>query len=258
LTLNPLSALTCLPACISDPPSLSCLIHLSLPQPCHLSPDSPSAHPQPTIGAVGFVADLPVSNSVMAGGSLISTSSLRVLDSASALRLSVSAPAPDSLVSTIAPPAPPGSLVPPALPWSVVDPPLPQDSAPLAAPRCSVLPALLGASLHPSPPRLPEPWPPDPLCCLESAALRLRLKLHLHLLRRRLSVPWSRQPFLHPGSSLLLIHPGPFGLLLGSSLRRLYYHGPPWNLFVGLLLGVHPPPEPPPALTSCFLPTSTP
>ncbi|KAI2646405.1 Large structural protein [Labeo rohita] len=50
----------------------------------------------------GFALGLPVSIGVIAGGSLIFASSLRVLDSASALRPCSSTPALSSLVSTIA------------------------------------------------------------------------------------------------------------------------------------------------------------
>ncbi|KAL0153752.1 hypothetical protein M9458_050943 [Cirrhinus mrigala] len=50
----------------------------------------------------GLAAGLPVSIGVMAGGSLVFASSLRVLDSASALRPSGSTPALSSLVSTVA------------------------------------------------------------------------------------------------------------------------------------------------------------
>ncbi|KAI2660973.1 hypothetical protein H4Q32_027566 [Labeo rohita] len=62
-----------------------------------LSPGSPSTDPQ-LCG--GLAAGVPVSIGIMAGGSLISTSSL--LDSASALRPSGSTPALSSLVSTVA------------------------------------------------------------------------------------------------------------------------------------------------------------
>ncbi|KAI2656014.1 Intersectin-1 [Labeo rohita] len=47
---------------------------------------------------------------IMAGGSLVSTSSLRVLDSAPAFQPSGSALAPSSPLSPVGPPAPPGSL----------------------------------------------------------------------------------------------------------------------------------------------------
>ncbi|KAI2656575.1 Phenylalanine ammonia-lyase [Labeo rohita] len=50
----------------------------------------------------GFTPGLPVSNDVMAGGSLVSISSLRVLDSALARRPSGSTMAPNFLLSTVA------------------------------------------------------------------------------------------------------------------------------------------------------------
>ncbi|KAI2653668.1 Zinc metalloprotease ZmpB [Labeo rohita] len=68
-------------------------IEMELPPLC-----SPSAHHL----CGGLAAGLPVSIGVMAGGSLVFASSLRVLDSASALRPSGSTPALSSLVSTIA------------------------------------------------------------------------------------------------------------------------------------------------------------
>ncbi|KAL0160077.1 hypothetical protein M9458_043802, partial [Cirrhinus mrigala] len=120
-TLNPLSTLT------------------------SLSRDSPTAHPQPTICAVG---------------------SPRVCQFPSASWLEdPSSPPPasnGSLPSPVGPPAPPGSLVSPA--------PSPQDSTPPAAPCRSIPPAPLGSSLPPAPPQssvapapprtsgAPEPW----------------------------------------------------------------------------------------------------
>ncbi|KAL0203608.1 hypothetical protein M9458_001626, partial [Cirrhinus mrigala] len=132
-----------------------------------LSPNSPTAR---TLYS-GLAAGLSGDRGGMAGGSLVSTSSLRVLHSASALRPNSSAPAPGSLVSTVGPPAPSDSalvgrrpaiasglyssscasslrptgsvgLLPPALPQSSVAPAPPQTSG----------------SLPPS--RSPEPWTP--------------------------------------------------------------------------------------------------
>ncbi len=82
--------------------------------------------------------------------------------------------------------------------------------------------------------------PPDPPRRPCSSALRLRLRLLLHLLRRRWPAPWSRRPSLLHGSSLRRLHcgpsswlwpgscgappaPGPSCLFPGSSLlRRLH------------------------------------
>ncbi|KAI2649503.1 IgA FC receptor [Labeo rohita] len=146
----------------------------SVPPP--LSPDSPSAHPQPTICAVGSprVCQSPsaswLEDPLSPPPAFESWTLPRPSDPAAPPRLS----APSSPPSPIGPPAPPGSLVPPAPPWSVVVPPSPQDSTPPAAPRRSIPPAPLGSSLPPavpqssvapapprtsgSPPRSPEPW----------------------------------------------------------------------------------------------------
>ncbi|KAL0198143.1 hypothetical protein M9458_006683, partial [Cirrhinus mrigala] len=146
------------PSLPSLPPSLGyLLLSALLPH--------PSAHPQPTICAVG---------------------SPRVCQSPSVSWLedpSSQPPASDSSTmapSSVGPPAPPGSLIPPSPPSlrSVVVPPSPQESIPLA---------LLGSSLssasslcHPmappwtsgSPPQLPETWaPPWPSGSLVSSWL---------------------------------------------------------------------------------------
>ncbi|KAL0200276.1 hypothetical protein M9458_003463, partial [Cirrhinus mrigala] len=77
--------------------------------------------------------------------------------------------------------------------------------SPLSLRLCHRPPDLRLCFGHPSPgPRL---RPPGPWCRLDSLALRLGL--HLHLLHRRRSAPWSRQPFLHHGSSLCRLHHGP-------------------------------------------------
>ncbi len=71
------------------------------------------------------------------------------------------------------------------------------------------------SSVAPAPPRPPGSTPllclgpPDPPRCPGSSALRLRLGLLHHLLRRRWSAPWSRRPFLLHGSSLRQLHRGP-------------------------------------------------
>ncbi|KAL0170154.1 hypothetical protein M9458_034750, partial [Cirrhinus mrigala] len=124
---------------------------------------------------------LPVSISIVAGGSLIYASSLRVPDSASALQPSGSAPAPGFHISTIGPPAPPGSLIPPAPPWSVVDLPSPQDSTPPAVPRHSIPPA-----------------PSASVFCHSSSSADLRISASVTsgwdsaLTVRILSVAWAR------------------------------------------------------------------
>ncbi|KAL0159772.1 hypothetical protein M9458_043497 [Cirrhinus mrigala] len=145
-----------------------------------LSPDSPSAHPQPTTCAVGSprVCQLPSASWLEDPSAPPPASESRTpprpSDPAAPPRLS----APSSPPSPVGPPAPPGSLVPPAPPWSVVVPPSPQDFTPPALPRRSVPPAPLGSSLPPAPPqssvapaplrtsgsplppRSPEPWAP--------------------------------------------------------------------------------------------------
>ncbi|KAI2655748.1 Zinc finger CCCH domain-containing protein 13 [Labeo rohita] len=161
---------------------------------------------------------------------------------------------------SVSTPASPGSVVPSAPPWSVVDHPPPWDSTSLAALHPSIPLALLGSSFP-----LALPWlsvalapsdlhlclgrrshllclgPLDPLRHPGSFTLRLRLCSGLlsHLLHRCRSSPWSRQPFLHHGSSLCRLHRGshswlwpgsplappassPSCLLPGSSLRLIH------------------------------------
>ncbi|KAL0157415.1 hypothetical protein M9458_048661, partial [Cirrhinus mrigala] len=157
-----------LSTCWNFPPTLPLL----LPSSSHaasaiplLFPDSPAAHPQSTICAVGLlrVYQSPSASWLEDPSSTPPDSESwtppRPFDPAAPPRLS----APSSPPSPIGPPAPPGSIVPPAPPWLVVVPPSPQDSTPTAAPRRSVPPAPLGSSL---PPALPQssaapapPWP---------------------------------------------------------------------------------------------------
>ncbi|KAI2650613.1 FMRFamide-related peptides type HF-4 [Labeo rohita] len=59
--------------------------------------------------------------------------------------------------------------------------------------------------------------PPDPRCRPGSSALRLRLGLLRQRLRLRRSAPWSRQPFLHHGSSLRRLHRGSSSWLRSGS-----------------------------------------
>ncbi|KAI2668447.1 Titin [Labeo rohita] len=270
------------PACMEFPPTLP-LLPMSTSVWSPLSPDSPSAHPQPTTCAVGSprVCQLPLVSWLEDPSSPPPASESRTpprpSDPAAPPRLS----APSSPSSPVGPPAPPGSLVFPAPPWSVVVPPSPQDSAPPAAPRHSVPPAPKDSSLPPAqPPSSVAPAPPpdlrlclghqslglrlgpsDPRCRPGSSALRLRLGLLRQRLRLRRSAPWSRQPFLHHGSSLRRLHrgssswlrsgslsaspaPGPSCFLLGSSHLR---HPPGLCCFPVLSVRPWPPelPDPP-------------
>ncbi|KAI2661132.1 Cell surface glycoprotein 1 [Labeo rohita] len=86
----------------------------------------------------------------------------------------------------------------------------PQPSDPAAPPRLSV----------PSSPSSPvgPPAPPGSLPLPGSLALRLRLGLLHQRLRLRRSAPWSRQPFLHHGSSLRRLHRGSTSWLRSGSL----------------------------------------
>ncbi|KAL0152317.1 hypothetical protein M9458_052040 [Cirrhinus mrigala] len=124
-------------------------------------------------------------------------------------------------------PVAPPRLSAPSSPPSPVGPPAPPGSIiPPAAPWSVVVPPSPQDSTPPAAPR--RSVPPAPL---GSSSLQLRLRLL-------------------PGSSLRRTHPGSFCLLPPLS--------PPWTLFVVLLPGVHPPPEPPLTLTFCYLLTSTP
>ncbi|KAL0173502.1 hypothetical protein M9458_029470, partial [Cirrhinus mrigala] len=129
-----------------------------------LSPDSPTAHPQPTICAMSslrvcqFPSVLWLQDPSSPPPASKSWTPPRPSDPADLPLLL----APSSLPSPVGPPAPLGSLIPPAPPWSV-------DSTPPAAPRRSVrlLPRAPPQSpVTPAPPRtsgcpprLPEPWP---------------------------------------------------------------------------------------------------
>ncbi|KAL0192994.1 hypothetical protein M9458_011290, partial [Cirrhinus mrigala] len=164
------------PVCLGFPPTHP-LLSTSMSVWPPLSPDSPSAHPQPTTCAVGspWVCQLPSASGLEDPSAPPPASESRTpprpSDPAAPPRLS----APSSPPSPVGPPAPPGSLVPPAPPWSVVVPPSPRDSTPPALPRRSIPPALLGSSLPPAqppssvapaPPRTsgspPTPWSPEP------------------------------------------------------------------------------------------------
>ncbi len=161
--------------------------------------------------------------------------------------------APSSPSWPISPSSPLGSLVPPAPPWSVIDHPPTQDSTP----SLWLCQAPLSLRLHLGPlslrlhcglldPRLRlsrrshlrHLGPPNPPRRPGSLALRFRHGLHHHLLHHCQSDPWSRQPFLHHGSSLCQLHrgspswvrpgsclalpaPSPSCLLPGSSLHLI-------------------------------------
>ncbi|KAI2650157.1 Transcription elongation regulator 1 [Labeo rohita] len=236
---------------------------LSFLPPPPLSPGSPSAHPQPTICAVGSPPWLedPLSPSPASE----SQTPPRPIDPAASQRLL----APSSPPWPISPPSSPGSPIPPALPWLVVNHPAPQDSTSLAPPCPSISPALSSSSLpsRPSgslpPPRSPEPSAPS--SHPGSSALRLCLRLLLHLLCCLRSAPWSRQPYLHYGSFLRRIHHWSRSWSQpGSHLAPPWLlppSGPPWlQLFPPsvvstlesaiLLPGVRPPPVPPPKFLS--------
>ncbi len=149
LHLNSLATLNCLPAWITHPPSLSCLLLSSLPlqlrHRCFL------AAPQLTICAVGSlqVCQSPstswLEDPLSPPPASESQTPPRPFDPAAPPRLL----APSSPPSPIGPPAPPGSLVPPAPPWSV---------------HCSLLRLRRGPPdlrLGHQSPRL-HPGPPDP------------------------------------------------------------------------------------------------
>ncbi len=176
------------------------------------------------------------------------------------------------------PAAPPWLLV--VEPWSTVVSSPPWPSSPLALPGSLGLSStirrlgtpLLRLRLCQAPPSLRlhlssrshlfRLGPPDPLHHPGSSALRLCLGLLL----RHWSAPWSRQPFLHHGSSLCRLHRGlpswlwPAGSSCSKSLRSppsiWSALAPPWTLFAVLHPGVCPPPEPPPGIPS--LPLSCP
>ncbi|KAL0202780.1 hypothetical protein M9458_000798, partial [Cirrhinus mrigala] len=170
-----------LSVCIDFPPTLPQLplsnnLYTSTMPP--LLPVSPTAHPQPTICAVGSpqVCQSPSASWLEDPSSPPSASESwtppRPSDPAAPPRLS----APSSPPSPVGPPAPPGFIVLSAPPRSVVIPPSPQDSTPpatprrsvppppwnssipLAQPQSSVAPAPLRTSGSPPPPWSPEPW----------------------------------------------------------------------------------------------------
>ncbi|KAI2644970.1 Titin [Labeo rohita] len=264
-----------LSTCLNFPPTLpllspsSTLAALALPP---LFPDSPSAHPQPTICAVGspWVCQSPSASGLEDPSSSLPASESwtppRPSDPVAPSRLS----APSSPLSPVGPPAPPGSLVPPASPWSVVVPPSPQLlrlRLPPAPPQSS------GAS---SLPRSPEPWappwpsgssmspriigspsppaPPPSVGPLESSALPppWLLPPSAPLWATIMAAAWVSLGTCCSGSLLSppwLLLPSDPPLTLLSPPWLLPPSSPPWTLFVVLLLGVRPPPKPPPTMT---------
>ncbi|KAI2664270.1 Major cell-surface adhesin PAc [Labeo rohita] len=136
-----------------------------------LLPVSPSAHPQPTICAVGspqvcqssFASWLEDPSSPPSASE--SWTPPRPSDPAAPPRLS----APSSPPSPVGPPAPPGSIVlsapppdstPPAAPRRSVPPAPWNSSIPLAQPQSSVAPTPPRTSGSPPPAWSPEPWAP--------------------------------------------------------------------------------------------------
>ncbi|KAL0159579.1 hypothetical protein M9458_043304, partial [Cirrhinus mrigala] len=159
-----------LSTCLDFPPTLPLLSPPIVPVasvPPPLSPDSPSAHPQPTICAVGSLRVCQSPSASWLGDpsspppASVSWTPPQPSDPAAPPRLS----APSSPPLPVGPPVPPGSLVLPAPPWSVVVPP----STPTAAPRW-LLPPSGSASTSASPSDPPwtllcPPWllpPSDP------------------------------------------------------------------------------------------------
>ncbi|KAL0161715.1 hypothetical protein M9458_045440, partial [Cirrhinus mrigala] len=258
-----------LPDCLDFPPTrpLSIVSAASVPPP--LSPGSPSAHPQPTICAVGSpqVCQSPSVSWLEDPSSPPPASESwtppRPFEPAAPPRLS----APSSPPSPVGPPAPPGSIVPPALPWSVVAPPSPLDSTPPAAPRRSVPPALW-TSGSPPPPRSPEPWaPPGPSGSSGSSRIIGSPPLALPPPAPPPSVspmeslafppPWLLPPSAPPWGSIMAavwVSPGSScSSPLLSPPWLLPPSSPPWNIpsspwtpSFAVLPGVRPPPKPPP------------
>ncbi|KAL0199043.1 hypothetical protein M9458_007583 [Cirrhinus mrigala] len=277
-----------MPASMESPPTLP-LLPMSTSVCSPLSPDSPSAHPQPTTCAVGSprVCQLPSASGLEDPSSPPPASESRTpprpSDPAAPPRLS----APSSPSSPIGPPAPPGSLVFPAPPWSVVGPSSPQDSIPPAAPRHSVPPALWTSSLplaqppssvapapprtfgSPPTPRSPEPrappWPsgssvspwifgsPSPPRAPPPAAPPPSVA---PLESSAFSPPWLLPPSAPPWVVMMAVvwvsHGSSCSGSLLSSPWLLPPSSPPWTLFIVLLPEDRPPPEPPPTMTLLF------
>ncbi|KAL0151939.1 hypothetical protein M9458_052746, partial [Cirrhinus mrigala] len=149
--------------------------------------------------------------------------------------------APSSPPWPLGPPAPLGSSLPPALPQSSVAPaPLQTSGSPPRLPEPWALPWPSGSSVSPwiigspSPPRAPPPL----VGPLESSAL---------------PPPWLLPPSAPPWATIMAAAWVSSGSSCSGSLRSPPWLLPPstssWTLFVVLLSGVCPPPEPPPTLT---------
>ncbi|KAL0174142.1 hypothetical protein M9458_030110, partial [Cirrhinus mrigala] len=197
------------------PPPLIDLFPSSMPSP--LDPASPSAHPQPTICVVG--SSLVCPSPAPLALSLEDPSTPPPASEAQTLPQSCDPAAPPWLPVPF-PPAPPGSLVPLALPWSVVPLPPPRYCTPPAAPRCSILPVLLGSSFPSAPPQSP-PTPPSPKPSAPpwpsgfSASPWLVNSAYASGSTTTCSAAIALPPpWLLPPAS------GPPGILLGSSLRQ--------------------------------------
>ncbi|KAI2663202.1 Opioid growth factor receptor [Labeo rohita] len=257
-------------ACMESPPTLP-LLPMSTSVCSPLSPDSPSAHPQPTTCAVGSprVCQLPSVSGLEDPSSPPPASESRTpprpSDPVAPPRLS----APSSPSSPIGPPAPPGSLVFPASPWSVVVPPSPQDSVPPAAPRHSVPPAPKDSSLPlaqppssvaPAPPRTsgspPTPWSPEPRAPPWPSGSSVSPWIFGSLSPPRAPPPAAPPPSVGPMESSALLPPwllppsaspwvimAAFWVLLGSSCSGsllfppwlLPPSSPPWTLSFALI-----------------------
>ncbi|KAI2660342.1 RNA-directed DNA polymerase from mobile element jockey [Labeo rohita] len=272
-----------LPVCMEFPPTLP-LLPMSTYVCSPLSPDSPSAHPQPTTCAVGSprVCQLPSASGLEDPSAPPPASESRTpprpSDPAAPPRLSASSSPP----SPVGPPAPPGSLVPPAPPWSVVVPPSPRDSTPPALPRRSIPPALLGSSLPPAqppssvapaPPRTsgspPTPWSPEPKAPPWPSGSSVSPWIFGSPSPPQAPPPAAPPLSVGPMESSALLPPwflppsappwvimAPFWVILGSSCSGsllfppwlLPPSSPPWTLLTLVFVplpGFRPPPKPP-------------
>ncbi|KAI2664127.1 A disintegrin and metalloproteinase with thrombospondin motifs 20 [Labeo rohita] len=275
LSIDPeISVCPDLSACLDFPCTVPLLLHplISASATPPLSPNSPSAHPQQVAGLLVSIASE-------------SWTPPRPSDPEALPWLL----APSSPPSPIGPPAPLGSLFPPAPPWSVVihhrlrasllwlrlvtpshrlrwaSPSLQLHFSPLSlrplalrilcvawTRRLSVSASGSTSTCSAAVGRPPEVVSPSSTMAPPSVAftvgrhhgcgIGLAWLLQLRVL---LAPPWLLPPSDPPWT-----HLSPPWLLPPSSS--------PWTLFVVLLPGVRPLPEPPPTLTSCCHPMSTP